>query len=94
MNNHEALNFMWGKSLAKISMTTDISFTNLHYSLSGAEAYNDIDHIFGDSPTFGNQPNHTEAIARGYVNQVEGVSTSSERDLDISFILAQFYRDF
>jgi len=94
MNNHEALNFMWGKSIAQISLTTDIPFTNLNYALMGAEAYNDFDYFFGDTPHMGNQPNHQEAIARGYINQVDGVSHSIDREVEIAVILARFRRDF
>jgi len=93
MNNHEALNYMWGKTMAFLSETKNLPGTILNYTLTGAELFNDYDHIFHESPSFGNQTNHTEAIARGYFNQIDGVSISQQRDFDITFALAQFYRD-
>ncbi len=92
MNNHEALNFMWGKSMAQISMTTDIPFTNLHWSLEAAEAYNTYDHYTGDSPKE-NQVNHVEAIIRGYLSRIEGRSNTIERENDVTTYLEQFLRD-
>jgi len=93
MNNHEALNYMWGESVAALNQTTDVSDTSLHWALDGAELFNDYDHVMYESPTFGNQLNHTEAIARGYFDRTAGPSVSQERDFEIDFILAQFYRD-
>lgn len=92
MNNHEALNFMWGKAMAQISLTTDIPFTSLGMALLAAEAYNTWDHYTGDSPK-DNQRNHIEAIIRGYINQVSGVSHTIDREMEVNTNLEQFLRD-
>jgi len=60
MNNHEALNYMWGASMSRIGVS-------LETSLFAADKYHQWDFLSGGrSKGLSNQRNHNEAIYRGY----------------------------
>jgi RHS repeat-associated protein len=81
MNNHEALNFLWGKSMSEINCKGNTpNGVSVENTLLGAEAYNKYDYIFGHSKTWNNQPNHNEAIVRGYFNSAGNKSVTADRD--------------
>lgn len=62
MNNHEALNYMWGASMSELKVdVTD--------ALIGAQAFHVYDSFFGRSKGLNNQDNHDEAIIRGHYNR-------------------------
>lgn len=78
MNN--ALNYLWGSSLAEIQCNNKTAFgPNLNTALLGAQVYNKWDKVFGRTRTWNNQPNHHEAIIRGYLNNSMGSSSNSDR---------------
>ncbi|CAH0304242.1 MULTISPECIES: DUF6443 domain-containing protein [unclassified Pedobacter] len=81
MNNHEALNYLWGASMSRINSSNkaEISVSD---ALLGAELYNVYDYTFKDSKTFSNQMNHREAIARGYFDYSLGFSSSNTYSRD------------
>ena len=82
MNNHEALNYMWGSDMSQIN-TNSSYVVDLQTALAGAYAVNVFDHIFGDTKTWTNQPNHGEAIVRGYLDNDKGVDISANRDSEV-----------
>jgi hypothetical protein len=84
MNNHEALNFMWGKCMSELNCRGNTpNGISVEHALTAAEAYNKYDHIFGDSKTWGNQSNHNEAIVRGYFNSSTSISLTTKRDIQV-----------
>ncbi|WP_461788813.1 DUF6443 domain-containing protein [Pedobacter sp.] len=76
MNNHEALNYLWGASMSTINSSGKVEIS-VSDALLGAELYNVYDYIFKDSKTFSNQPSHREAIARGYFDYSLGIFPSN-----------------
>ncbi|UIR57751.1 RHS repeat-associated core domain-containing protein [Sphingobacterium sp. SRCM116780] len=85
MNNHEALNYMWGKSIAELGI-------DLNTSLNAAEGYNTYDNYFGDSPK-DNQNNHIESIIRGYLNQTNKTRNDNSNLEETTTLYYQYLRD-
>lgn len=101
MNNHEALNYLWGASMAQIDCDQTTSFgVSVSDATFGAQIYNVYDYITGRSPSLENQPNHSEAIVRGYLNTSLGIAKPNnlERNSLVHSILfnssPQFYHTF
>ncbi len=65
MNNHEALNYMWGASLSEITKRDKVDIRP-DDALLGAQLFHMLDHIIGSSPGWKNQNNHNKAIIMGY----------------------------
>lgn len=73
MNNHEALNYMWGASMSELKV-------DLTDALLGAEFFHVYDSASGGrSKGIDNQDNHDEAIIRGHSNR-------SGRDQETDFL--------
>ena len=65
MNNHEALNYMWGASMSEITYQ-DKADIRIDDALIGAQLFHMYDNVFGRSEGWKNQPNHNKAIKMGY----------------------------
>jgi hypothetical protein len=68
MNDHEALNYMWGAALNELKETGKVNVT-LFEALGGAQAYHVYDSQIkkdGRSKGWDNQDNHDEAIRQGW----------------------------
>ena len=86
---------MWGASMSELNCAGASNFgVSVYDALEGAELYNGYDYITGDSRTWSNQPNHNEAIVRGYLNSSQGGSVSNQRDLKVAQILLLFADPF
>jgi RHS repeat-associated protein len=98
MNNHEALNYLWGASMSEINCLGKTAFgVSVEKALDGAAVYNKYDFVTGDSP-FSNQANHNEAIVRGYlsssINNARGTSIDTQRDKAVDSILFFYNNPF
>ncbi len=93
MNNHEALNYMWGEAMSEIDNTGGwpdgiTAFgVSVYTALGGAEIYNKIHWATEGNGDLYNQSNHNEAIVRGYLNNKNGLDKSPERDKSVNKIL-------
>jgi RHS repeat-associated protein len=93
MNNHEALNYMWGEAMSAINLSGKTALgVSPGMALSGAEIYNNYDYFHGKSETFSNQENHNEAIVRGYLDYSKGTSNSAARESEVYGILHPPFR--
>ena len=78
-NDHEALNFLWGKAMQQLDV-------DIFVALHSAEAFNSVDRIIGESPP-ANQAAHVKAIIRGYLNhKYDMCSVTEEIEIEVELI--------